>query len=94
MTTSSFFLDELVELELPPPPAGAEPLSSPRPTIYAGGESEAAKSLIALRCDAYVMHGDEPEFIAEKIADMRARRERNGLPPMQYGMADVLTIAL
>jgi dimethylsulfone monooxygenase len=34
-----------------------------------------------------VMHGDEPEFIAEKIADMRARRERAGLPPMQYGMA-------
>ena len=33
------------------------------------------------------MHGDEREFIAEKIADMRARRERAGLPPMQYGMA-------
>jgi FMNH2-dependent dimethyl sulfone monooxygenase len=64
-----------------------KPLSSPRPMIYAGGESEAAKSLIAQRCDAYVMHGDEPEFIAEKIADMRARRERSGLPPMQYGMA-------
>ena len=64
-----------------------KPLSSPRPTIYAGGESEAAKTLIAKRCDAYVMHGDEPEFIAEKIADMRARREREGLPPMIYGMA-------
>jgi FMNH2-dependent dimethyl sulfone monooxygenase len=64
-----------------------KPLSSPRPTIYAGGESEAAKTLIVNRCDAYVMHGDEPEFIAEKIADMRARRERAGLPPMQYGMA-------
>ncbi len=53
-----------------------KPLSSPRPTIYAGGESEAAKTLIARRCDAYVMHGDEPTFIAEKIADMRARREK------------------
>ena len=33
------------------------------------------------------MHGDEPAFIAEKIADMRARREREGLSPMIYGMA-------
>jgi FMNH2-dependent dimethyl sulfone monooxygenase len=64
-----------------------KPLSKPRPMIYAGGESEAAKTMIAQRCDAYVMHGDEPEFIAQKIADMRARREREGLPPMQYGMA-------
>jgi FMNH2-dependent dimethyl sulfone monooxygenase len=64
-----------------------KPKSSPRPTIYAGGESEAAKNLIASRCDAYVMHGDEPEVIAEKIADMRARREKTGLPPMIYGMA-------
>ncbi|HMH69412.1 MAG TPA: LLM class flavin-dependent oxidoreductase [Pinirhizobacter sp.] len=64
-----------------------KPKSSPRPTIYAGGESEAAKNLIASRCDAYVMHGDEPVVIAEKIADMRARREKTGLPPMIYGMA-------
>ena len=59
----------------------------PRPVIYAGGESEAAKTLIAKHCDAYVMHGDEPEHIAARIADMRERRERFGLPPMSYGMA-------
>jgi FMNH2-dependent dimethyl sulfone monooxygenase len=64
-----------------------KPLSSPRPTIYAGGESETAKTMIARQCDAYVMHGDEPEIIAGKIADMRARREREGLPPMRFGMA-------
>ena len=67
-----------------------KPTSSPerpRPVIYAGGESEAAKTLIARYCDAYVMHGDEPEHIAAKIADMRERRESFGLPPMQYGMA-------
>jgi FMNH2-dependent dimethyl sulfone monooxygenase len=55
--------------------------------LYAGGESEAAKELIAQRCDAYVMHGDPPERITPKIADMRARRERRGLPPMRYGVA-------
>ena len=64
-----------------------KPVASPRPPIYAGGESEAAKTLIARQCDAYVMHGDEPEVIAGKIADMRSRRKRLGLGPMTYGMA-------
>jgi dimethylsulfone monooxygenase len=64
-----------------------KPLTRPRPTLYAGGESEAAKNLIAKQCDAYVMHGDPPERIAAKVQDMRARRERFGLPPMKYGVA-------
>ncbi len=64
-----------------------KPVRRPRPTIYAGGESEAAKSLISRACDAYVMHGDPPERIAPKIADMRRRREAAGLPPMEYGIA-------
>jgi dimethylsulfone monooxygenase len=58
-----------------------------RPTIYAGGESPAAKDLIARQCDAYVMHGDPAERVAPKIADLRARRERLELPPMQFGVA-------
>jgi len=64
-----------------------KPITKPRPFIYAGGESEAAKNLIAERCDAYVMHGDPPPRIREKIGDMRARRERLNLPPMRYGIA-------
>lgn len=64
-----------------------KPLTKPRPVIYAGGESEAAKNLIARTCDAYVMHGDPPEKIGERIADMRRRREGFGLPPMTYGVA-------
>ena len=64
-----------------------KPLTKPRPVIYAGGESEAAKELIASRCDAYVMHGDPPERVREKVADMSARRERLGLPPMIFGVA-------
>jgi FMNH2-dependent dimethyl sulfone monooxygenase len=79
------------DIVLEPKPA-AKP-GRPRPTIYAGGESEAAKTLIARQCDAYVMHGDPPERIAPKIADMRARREQASevlgidLPPMQFGVA-------
>ena len=64
-----------------------KPITKPRPTIYAGGESEAAKDLIARKCDAYVMHGDPPDRVAEKIADMRRRREALNLPPMIYGVA-------
>jgi dimethylsulfone monooxygenase len=64
-----------------------KPLKKPRPVIYAGGESDAAKSMIVRQCDAYVMHGDTPEVIKGKIADMRERRDREGLPPLQYGMA-------
>src|SRR5947209_20423181 len=59
----------------------------PRPVIYAGGESEAAKDLISRKCDAYVMHGDPPEKIREKIQDMSARRKKWSLPRMQFGIA-------
>src|SRR2546425_9724095 len=64
-----------------------KPKSRPRPTLYAGGESETAKELIARSCDAYLMHGDPPERIAAKVADLRARRERLGLPPLKFGVA-------
>ena len=64
-----------------------KPISQPRPVIYAGGESEAAKELISARCDAFVMHGDSPERIRSKIADMSTRRERKGLGPMSFGVA-------
>ena len=33
------------------------------------------------------MHGDPPERITPKVADMAARREQQGLPPMTFGMA-------
>lgn len=66
-----------------------KPVRVPGPTIYAGGESEAAKDLIARECDAYVMHGDPPERIAEKIADMRERRARlvPDAPPLSFGVS-------
>ena len=64
-----------------------KPLSQPRPTIYAGGESPAAKDLIAEKCDAYLMHGDPPERVAEKIKDLRDRRAKHNLPPMKFGVA-------
>jgi FMNH2-dependent dimethyl sulfone monooxygenase len=58
-----------------------------RPTVYAGGESEKAKTMIVRQCDAYVMHGDPADAIAPKIADMRTRREAIDGTPMSFGMA-------
>jgi len=55
--------------------------------IYMGGESPTAKTLISQASDAYLMHGDPPEVIGSKIADLGARRAALGLPPLRFGMA-------
>ena len=65
-----------------------KPVAQPHPTLYAGGESPAAKDLIAEKCDAYLMHGDPPERVGEKMADLTQRRARHGhLPPLKFGVA-------
>ena len=65
-----------------------KPVQKPWPVLYAGGESPAAKDLIARECDAYLMHGDPPDVLAAKIADMRARRAKHtALPPLRFGVA-------
>jgi len=64
-----------------------KPVAKPRPTLYAGGESPAAKDLIAAKCDAYLMHGDPPQRVREKIADLGERRARVNLPPLKFGIA-------
>jgi FMNH2-dependent dimethyl sulfone monooxygenase len=85
---SYYTVDELI---LEPKPDAAP--KRPRPTIYAGGESDAAKRMISRQCDAYVMHGDPPDRIAPKIAGMREAREQASealgidLPELHFGMA-------
>jgi dimethylsulfone monooxygenase len=64
-----------------------EPKPSRQPPVYMGGESPTAKDLIAAQADAYVMHGDSPEVIADKVADMRTRRAQAGRPPLQFGVS-------
>jgi dimethylsulfone monooxygenase len=64
-----------------------EPKPSRLPPVYMGGESPTAKDLIAAQADAYVMHGDSPEVIADKVADMRQRRAAAGRPPLQFGVS-------
>jgi FMNH2-dependent dimethyl sulfone monooxygenase len=69
-----------------------KPATRPRPIIYAGGESEAAKELIASTCDAYVMHGDPPERIRLKIRDLSVRRVKYDLPPLKFGVSGYVIV--
>jgi dimethylsulfone monooxygenase len=64
-----------------------EPKPAQVPPIYMGGESPKAKEVIAQQADAYVMHGDAPEVIAAKIADLAARRAVAGRPPLAFGVS-------
>jgi dimethylsulfone monooxygenase len=64
-----------------------EPKPSRLPPVYMGGESAKAKDVIAAQADAYVMHGDAPEVIAEKVADLRERRAAAGRPPLAFGVS-------
>jgi len=61
----------------------------PRPLVYAGGESETARNLIARTCDGYVMHGDPPDKIGARISDMRERRKgiAPDMEPLLFGVA-------
>lgn len=65
-----------------------KPVQRPNPILYAGGESERGKQMIASHCDAYVMHGGTVEEVRAKIADMKKRRADSGLTPFSsFGMA-------
>ena len=67
--------------------AVVEPKPARPPAVYMGGESPKAKDVIAAQADAYVMHGDSPEVIAAKVADLSERRSRAGRPPLAFGVS-------
>ncbi len=65
-----------------------EPKPSVLPTVYMGGESPKAKDVIGRHGGAYVMHGDAPDVIAAKIADMDARSDKD----FQYGVSGYVIV--
>jgi FMNH2-dependent dimethyl sulfone monooxygenase len=69
-----------------------KPVQTPRPFVWAGGESPAGRDLIARRCDGWLTHGAPPEDVAPKVADMRRRREELGLPPLGFGAAGYVVV--
>lgn len=50
--------------------------------LYLGGASDAARDLAAASVDTYLMWGEPPEAIAERVAEMRRRAGR----PMRFGL--------
>jgi FMNH2-dependent dimethyl sulfone monooxygenase len=64
-----------------------EPKPGRPPRVYMGGESPKAKDVIVRQADAYVMHGDAPEVIAAKIADLNSRRAAAGRPALTFGVS-------
>lgn len=64
-----------------------EPKPARPPAVYMGGESPKAKDVIAAQADAYVMHGDAPDVIAAKVADLNARAAAAGRPPLRFGVS-------
>lgn len=65
-----------------------EPKPPKMPLVYAGGESESGREAITQFADKYLMHGGTLEEVREKINDMKARKQKAGLPPFAgFGMA-------
>ena len=64
-----------------------EPKPVSPPFVYMGGESPKAKEIISAQSDAYVMHGDAPEVIAAKVAELSALRAGTGRPPLRFGVS-------
>ena len=64
-----------------------EPKPSRPPVVYMGGESPKAKQVIAAQADAYVMHGDAPEVIAAKVAELSELRAAARRPPLEFGVS-------
>jgi len=54
------------------------PVQKPHPPVWFGGSSAAAHDLAAEQVDAYLTWGEPPAEVAKKIADVRARAEKQG----------------
>ena len=61
------------------------PVQKPYPPVWFGGSSAAAHDLAAEQVDAYLTWGEPPAEVSKKIADVRARAERQGRS-VQFGI--------
>ena len=75
------------------PDAVLSPKPRVAPRIFAGGESDSGREAISAFADSYVMHGGTPKEVAEKVADVNARRRRlQGADFEEVGMAAYVII--
>jgi FMNH2-dependent dimethyl sulfone monooxygenase len=64
-----------------------EPKPAKNVDVYMGGESPRALQVIAEHGDAYVMHGDPPEVVADRIRRISEIRAAAGKPPLRFGLS-------
>ena len=69
-----------------------EPKPSKAVDVYMGGESPRALGVIAEHGDAYVMHGDPPEVIADRVRRISELREQAGKPPLRFGVSGYVIV--
>ncbi len=69
-----------------------EPKPSAPVDVYMGGESPRALEVIAQHGDAYVMHGDPPEVIADRVRRISSLREAAGGAPMRFGLSGYVIV--
>jgi dimethylsulfone monooxygenase len=69
-----------------------EPKPSKAVDVYMGGESPRALGVIAEHGDAYVMHGDPPEVIADRVRRISALRDETGKPPLRFGVSGFVIV--
>jgi dimethylsulfone monooxygenase len=69
-----------------------EPKPSKTVEVYMGGESPRALEVIAHHGDAYVMHGDPPEVIADRIRRISSLREQAGKPALRFGVSGFVIV--
>lgn len=58
--------------------ARVSPPPEPRPAIYFGGASPAAERVAARHADVYLLWGETPEMVAERLGKMRALAAQHG----------------
>jgi alkanesulfonate monooxygenase len=59
-------------------PQGDDDPGRVRPTIYFGGASPAAEAVAAEHVDVYLLWGEPPEWVAERVANMRELAASHG----------------
>jgi FMNH2-dependent dimethyl sulfone monooxygenase len=69
-----------------------EPKPSAPVEVYMGGESPRALDVIARLGDAYVMHGDPPEVIADRVRRISALRAEAGGAPLRFGVSGFVIV--
>jgi FMNH2-dependent dimethyl sulfone monooxygenase len=69
-----------------------EPKPSKAVDVYMGGESPRALQVISGHGDAYVMHGDATDVVADRIRRISELRAATGKPPLRFGLTGFVIV--